>query len=75
VKTVKWEKAGNYGKWKDGKMKMEELLACYSWEGSAPDPVFSRYTRYTATTRANIDDFGDGAATLSRYRRYILEGY
>jgi len=40
-------------------MKMEELLACYSWEGSAPDPVFSRYTRYTATTRANIDDFGD----------------
>ena len=56
-------------------MKMEELLACYSWEGSAPDPVFSRYTRYTATTRANIDDFGDGASTLSRYRRYILEGY
>ena len=25
--------------------------------GSPPDPVFSRYTRYAATTRVNIDDF------------------
>ena len=37
-------------------MKTEELLACYCWEGSPPDPVFSRYTRYAATTRVNIDD-------------------
>ena len=29
----------------------------YSWEGSPPDPIFSRYTRYAATTRVNIDDF------------------
>jgi hypothetical protein len=27
--------------------------------GSPLDPVFSRYTRYAATTRVNIDDFGD----------------
>ena len=35
----------------------------YSWEGSPTDPVFSRYTRYSATIRVNIEDCGD----LSRY--------
>ena len=36
-----------------------------------PIPVFSRYTRYAATTRVSIEDFEVGAATRCRYSRYI----
>ena len=52
--TFWWEKAGKGGEKRE---IVGKLLVCYCWEGSPPDPIFGRYTRYAATTRVNIDDF------------------
>ena len=62
AETFQWENAGKHGEMREivgngAVMEYRSDVGEYSWEGSPADPVFSRYTRYAATTRMNIDDF------------------